>query len=365
MTGDGRLELIGIDKRYGETTVLNGIDLAVEDGEFMTILGPSGSGKTTILRMIGGFIQPDSGEVHFNGQDIGDVPIHLRPFNTVFQDYALFPHMTVERNVGYGLMVRGKPASEIKRKVGEALGVVALDDLGDRYPAQLSGGQRQRVALARALVCEPKLILLDEPLGALDAELRRQMQQFLKSLQRRVGVTFVFVTHDQKEAITMSDRISVMNRGVIEQIGRPDDIYYRPESRFVATFIGDNNLIAGRKAVGDRIDTDLGSIRCTDPGLGEVAEGQLVTIAVRPESLRPEFGVAPSSDDRGNSIPAAIRSIDFVGSTSRVIVEPASAPDQTVLLKTSSRMQGMPFQEGDQGFITWSAEDCVVLPGHG
>ena len=365
MIGDGRLELIGIDKHYGETTVLNGIDLAVEDGEFMTILGPSGSGKTTILRMIGGFIQPDSGEVHFNGQDIGDVPIHLRPFNTVFQDYALFPHMTVERNVGYGLMVRGTPASEIKRKVGEALGVVALDDLGDRYPAQLSGGQRQRVALARALVCEPKLILLDEPLGALDAELRRQMQQFLKSLQRRVGVTFVFVTHDQEEAITMSDRISVMNRGVIEQIGRPDDIYYRPESRFVATFIGDNNLIAGRKAVGDRIDTDLDSIRCTDPGLGEVAEGQPVTIAVRPESLRLEFGTAPSSDDRSNSILAAIRSIDFVGSTSRVIVEPASAPDQMLLLKTPSRMQGMPFREGDQGFITWSAEDCVVLPGHG
>ena len=365
MTGDGRLELIGIDKHYGETIILNGIDLAVEDGEFMTILGPSGSGKTTILRMIGGFIQPNGGEIHFNGQDIGDVPIHLRPFNTVFQDYALFPHMTVERNVGYGLMVRGTPVSEIKRKVGEALSVVALDDLGDRYPVQLSGGQRQRVALARALVCEPKLILLDEPLGALDAELRRQMQQFLKSLQRRVGVTFVFVTHDQEEAITMSDRISVMNRGVIEQIGRPDDIYYRPESRFVATFIGDNNLIAGRKAVGDRVDTAMGSIGCADRGLSNVAKGQPVTIAVRPESLWLEFGVAPSSDDRSNSIPAAIRSIDFVGSTSRVIVEPASAPDQTLLLKTPSRMQGMPFRAGDQGFITWSAKDCVVLPGHG
>lgn len=365
MTDNGRLELIDVGKRYGETTVLRGIDLAVEDGEFMTILGPSGSGKTTILRLIGGFIDPDDGEIRFDGEDVSAVPIHLRPFNTVFQDYALFPHMTVERNVGYGLKVRGTPASEIRQKVGEALDVVALGDLGSRYPAQLSGGQRQRVALARALVCEPKLILLDEPLGALDAELRRQMQTFLKSLQRKIGITFVFVTHDQEEAITMSDRITVMNQGMIEQIGRPDDIYYRPQSRFVATFFGDNNLIAGTKAAADRADTAMGPIRCADPGFDKVSDGEPVTIAVRPESLHLAFDRDPSSDDRTNSISIEIRSLDFVGSTSQVTVTPASAPDQPILLKTPSRMQGMPFGEGDRGFLTWSAEDCVVLPDSG
>ena len=362
---DSRLELIGIDKRYGGTTVLRGIDLTVEDGEFMTILGPSGSGKTTVLRLIGGFIQPDGGEIRFDGQGIGNVPIHLRPFNTVFQDYALFPHMTVERNVGYGLMVRGTPRDEIRRKVGEALDVVALGDLGKRYPAQLSGGQRQRVALARALVCEPRLILLDEPLGALDADLRRQMQQFLKSLQRRVGVTFVFVTHDQEEAITMSDRISVMNEGTIEQIGRPDDIYYRPESRFVATFFGDNNLIAGRKVADDRIDTAIGPIRCADSDLAKMANGQALSLAVRPESLKLDVDTDPSSDDRQNKFPVAIKSIDFTGSTSRVTVMPASAPDKPILLKIPSCMQGMPFREGDLGTVIWSAEDSVVLPGDG
>ena len=365
MMPDGRLELIGIDKSYGETTVLSGIDLTVEDGEFMTILGPSGSGKTTVLRLIGGFITPDGGEIRFDGHDISAVPIHLRPFNTVFQDYALFPHMTVLRNVGYGLMVRGTPVGEIKRKVGEALDVVALGDLGDRYPAQLSGGQRQRVALARALVCEPKLILLDEPLGALDAELRRQMQTFLKSLQRRVGITFVFVTHDQEEAITMSDRISVMNAGVIEQIGRPDDIYYRPQSRFVATFFGDNNLIAGRKTADDRIDTAIGPIRCIDPGLGEIADGQALSLAVRPESLKLDVDADPSPGDLINSIPITIQSVEFVGSTSRILARPSSAPDQLLLLKTPSRMQGMPFREGDPGTLTWSAENSVVLPDDG
>ena len=365
MTGDRRLELIGVDKRYDDTAVLRGIDLTVKDGEFMTILGPSGSGKTTILRLIGGFIEPDGGEIRFDGEDISAVPIHLRPFNTVFQDYALFPHMTVERNVGYGLMVRSTPAGEIKRKVEEALDVVALGDLGRRYPAQLSGGQRQRVALARALVCEPKLILLDEPLGALDAELRRQMQSFLKSLQRQVGITFVFVTHDQEEAITMSDRISVMNQGKIEQIGRPDDIYYRPRSRFVATFFGDNNLITGNKLGGDRIETAIGQLRCADPGLAEVDEGHGVTLAIRPESLTLAFDPTSSAEDETNKIPIEIRSIDFVGSISQVAVAPASASDQIILVKIPSRMQGMPFREGDRGFLTWSADDCVVLPPEG
>ena len=198
------LELKSISKSFGPTAVLEGIELAVRDGEFITILGPSGSGKTTILRMIGGFTQPSGGEILLEGRDITGLPINRRPFNTVFQDYALFPHMTVAGNVGYGLMVRGKPRREIARKVSEALDLVQLGPLANRYPSQLSGGQRQRVALARAIICEPRLILLDEPLAALDIELRKQMQLFLKDIQREIRTTFLFVTHDQEEAIAIA-----------------------------------------------------------------------------------------------------------------------------------------------------------------
>ncbi|HYV86939.1 MAG TPA: ATP-binding cassette domain-containing protein, partial [Candidatus Polarisedimenticolia bacterium] len=198
------LELKSISKSFGPTAVLEGIELAVRDGEFITILGPSGSGKTTILRMIGGFTQPSGGEILLEGRDITGLPINRRPFNTVFQDYALFPHMTVAGNVSYGLIVRGRPRREIARKVSEALDLVQLGPLADRYPAQLSGGQRQRVALARAIICEPRLILLDEPLAALDVELRKQMQLFLKDIQREIRTTFLFVTHDQEEAIAIA-----------------------------------------------------------------------------------------------------------------------------------------------------------------
>src|SRR4051794_16732310 len=234
-----------VSKSYGRIEVLRPLSLDVGDGEFLTILGPSGSGKTTTLRMAAGFTQPTSGRISFSGKDITQTPTNRRPFNTVFQDYALFPHMTVATNVGYGLIVRGRPKAEIRKKVAETVEIVGLGAMLDRYPSQLSGGQKQRVALARAIVCEPELILLDEPLSALDAELRRQMQLFLKDLQRRLAITFLFVTHDQEEAITMSDRIVVMNKGRIEQIGAPKDIYYAPATLFVARFFGDNNIIEG------------------------------------------------------------------------------------------------------------------------
>src|SRR5579885_2158044 len=207
------LELKAVSKSFGPTQVLENIDLAVRDGELITILGPSGSGKTTILRMIGGFTQPSGGAILLEGRDIAALPINRRPFNTVFQDYALFPHMTVAGNVGYGLMVRGRPRREVAKRVAAALDLVQLGAFAARYPAELSGGQRQRVALARAIICEPRLILLDEPLAALDVELRRQMQQFLKGIQREIRTTFLFVTHDQEEAIAMADRICVMNFG--------------------------------------------------------------------------------------------------------------------------------------------------------
>ena len=232
------LELKGVSKSFGATRVLEGIDLAVEDGEFITILGPSGSGKTTILRMIGGFTTPSAGEILLDGKDISPLPINRRPFNTVFQDYALFPHMTVADNIGYGLQIRGTARQEIRRRVADALSLVHLDELAARYPAQLSGGQKQRVALARAIICQPRLILLDEPLAALDVELRRHMQLFLKNIQREIKTTFLFVTHDQEEAISMADRICVMNDGRIQQLGSPLDVYYRPRTEFVARFFG-------------------------------------------------------------------------------------------------------------------------------
>ena len=366
-TAGGRLQLIAVAKRYDQTSVLEGIDLAVEDGEFLTILGPSGSGKTTILRLIGGFTEPSAGQILFDGSDIAAVPIHRRPFNTVFQDYALFPHMTVGQNVGYGLMVRGIARAAIRARVADALEVVALQDFGQRYPSQLSGGQRQRVALARALICEPKLILLDEPLGALDAELRRQMQEFLKSLQRRVRITFLFVTHDQEEAIAMSDRICVMNQGAIEQVGAPDEIYYRPRTRFVATFFGDNNLLPGTKIEDGRVATPFGRLACADSRLGQLAGQAPVTIAVRPEALRlePADGGAGTPDGTPdlNRLPVEVRSVDFIGPTSRVRVTSRAAPDRPLLVKVTSRMGGIALGPGDRAALVWAAADCAAIPG--
>ena len=362
-TAGGRLQLIAVRKRYDQTTVLEGIDLAVEDGEFMTILGPSGSGKTTILRLIGGFTEPSAGRILFDGTDIADVPIHRRPFNTVFQDYALFPHMTVGQNVGYGLMVRGVAKAAIRARVAEALGVVALEGFAERYPNQLSGGQRQRVALARALICEPKLILLDEPLGALDAELRRQMQDFLKSLQRQVRISFLFVTHDQEEAIAMSDRICVMNKGRIEQIGAPDEIYYRPRTHFVATFFGDNNLLPGSR-LGEVVATPFGPLLSADPRLRELADAAPVTIAVRPEALRlepPERAVEGALDL--NRLPVEVHSVDFIGPTSRVWVISPTNPDRPLLVKVTSRMGGIALRPGDPAELVWAAADCAAIPG--
>ena len=254
------LELKDVSKRYGPVEVLHPLSLDVANGEFLTLLGPSGSGKTTVLRLIGGFAEVSGGRILFEGRDVTNLPANRRPFNTVFQDYALFPHMTVLQNAGYGPLVQRRSGDTTRKLIDETLDIVGLSGLRDRYPAQLSGGQRQRVALARAIVCEPKVILLDEPLAALDATLRRQMQVFLKQIQRRIKTTFIFVTHDQDEAITMSDRIVVMSEGRIEQTGDPKELYFRPRTRFVAGFFGDNNLIAGTMSAPGEIDTALG--RC-------------------------------------------------------------------------------------------------------
>ena len=237
------VHVTGLRKSYGDVIAVADIDLIVPLGEFFTLLGPSGSGKTTLLRLIAGFERPDAGRIELGGSDVTQIPPYARNVNTVFQDYALFPHMTVGQNIEYGLRVRHVPKAERREKVSQALDMVRLPGLGSRKPAQLSGGQRQRVALARAIVNQPQVLLLDEPLGALDLKLRQEMQLELHRVQREAGITFIYVTHDQEEALTMSDRIAVLNRGNIEQIGGPLEVYERPQTAFVAGFIGVSNLI--------------------------------------------------------------------------------------------------------------------------
>ena len=242
------VRLRGLTKRYGPVTAVDGIDLDIREGELLTLLGPSGSGKTTTLRLVAGFELPTAGSVQLGGVDVTARPPFERDVNTVFQDYALFPHMSVAGNVEYGLRVRGVPRAERRERVAAALAQVRLEGFGDRRPSQLSGGQRQRVALARALVNRPRVLLLDEPLGALDRQLRQEMQVELKAIQGEVGITFVFVTHDQEEALTMSDRIAVLRDGRIEQVGAPAEVYERPANPFVAGFVGTSNVLAGRAA---------------------------------------------------------------------------------------------------------------------
>jgi putative spermidine/putrescine transport system ATP-binding protein len=288
-----------VEKRYGDVAAVDGIDLTVNDGEFFSMLGPSGSGKTTTLRMIGGFELPTSGRILLHDKDVTRVPAFERDVNTVFQDYALFPHMTVGDNVGYGLMVRKVPAAQRRERVTEALRMVRLDNYEKRRPNQLSGGQRQRVALARALVNRPRVLLLDEPLGALDLKLREEMQIELKQIQQQVGITFIYVTHDQGEALTMSDRLAVFNRGRIEQIGAPADVYERPATQFVAGFVGTSNLLTGEVA--------------------QTVVGRPGTFTVRPEKIR----LAGADETAGDGQVAAkghIRKVVYLGSDTRYLV---------------------------------------------
>src|SRR5271165_4455055 len=237
------VRLVGIHRHFGAVTAVNGVDLEIARGEFFTMLGPSGSGKTTLLRLIAGFERPDAGTIELGGTDVTQRPPYARNVNTVFQDYALFPHMSVLGNIEYGLRVRKVPKDQRRHRARQALDLVQLGDLGDRRPVALSGGQRQRVALARAIVNEPEVLLLDEPLGALDLKLRQEMQTELKRIQQEIGITFVYVTHDQEEALTMSDRLAVLDRGQIQQIGAPAEVYERPDTEFVAGFIGVSNII--------------------------------------------------------------------------------------------------------------------------
>jgi spermidine/putrescine transport system ATP-binding protein len=281
------VELTGVTKQFGDFVAVHDLDLQIRDGEFFSLLGPSGCGKTTTLRMIAGFDQPTVGEVYIHGQPVAGIPPYRRPVNTVFQSYALFPHMTVAQNVAFGLEMKKVPRPEIERRVAEALELVQLRQMENRRPRQLSGGQQQRVALARALVNRPEVLLLDEPLGALDLKLRKAMQLELKQIQAEVGITFVYVTHDQEEALTMSDRIAVMDAGLVQQVGDPRDIYEHPNNRFVADFIGETNFVTGRVAeLGDIVTVDLGDLPVHGSADGRsLSLGQAITLAIRPEKI--------------------------------------------------------------------------------
>jgi putative spermidine/putrescine transport system ATP-binding protein len=294
------VRLEAVSKHYGDVVAVDGIDLDVKDGEFFSMLGPSGSGKTTTLRMIAGFEQPTAGRILLHGRDVTAIPPFDRDVNTVFQDYALFPHLSVGDNVAYGLMVRKVPRDERIARVADALRMVRLEGYDRRKPSQLSGGQRQRVALARALVNRPRVLLLDEPLGALDLKLREDMQIELKAIQQQVGITFIYVTHDQEEALTMSDRLAVFNAGRIEQLGTPAEVYERPATRFVAGFVGTSNLVAG-----DVARTVLGR-----PG----------TFTIRPEKIRVAEVDATAGPDE-SSATGSIQSVVYLGPDTRYIVD--------------------------------------------
>lgn len=307
-----------VSRYFGEVKAVDHADLEIRDGEFFSMLGPSGSGKTTCLRMIAGFDRPTSGHIYLYGQDVSDLPPYERSVNTVFQDYALFPHMNVGDNIAYGLMVKKVPRPERMKRVDEMLELVRLAGFAGRKPSQLSGGQRQRVALARALINHPKVLLLDEPLGALDLKLRQQMQVELKAIQQRVGITFIFVTHDQEEALTMSDRIAVFNEGKIVQVGTPAEVYERPASPFVAGFVGTSNLIGGEAAK-----------RIT--GSGQI-------FSVRPEKIHLDSATGVADKDM-ISIEGVVRDVVYLGLFTRYLVEIEGGSDLVVIeqnLKTTS-----------------------------
>ena len=357
----GSVQLTGVTKRFGTMTAVDAVHLDVHPGEFLSLLGPSGCGKTTTLRMLAGFEQPDEGSIRISGQEVAGVPPHRRDVNTVFQQYALFPHMSVWDNVAFGPRSRKVADTDVRKQVDEMLDIVRLGDLAKRRPAQLSGGQQQRVALARALVNRPSVLLLDEPLGALDLKLRQAMQIELKRIQRDVGITFVFVTHDQEEALTMSDRIAVMTQGRIEQLGTPGEIYERPSSVFVAGFIGSANLLPATVASIDG-DTVTAATQVGVPVSGAAAGraftvGEPATVMVRPEriDIAPCTGPAPTAE----ALRAKVTESIFQGASSKVILRTNETTE--LIAHVEAGHAAIP-RSGDEVWVSWGADAPFLMP---
>jgi spermidine/putrescine transport system ATP-binding protein len=355
----GEVRLVDLVKRFADVTAVAGINLDMPEGEFFSLLGPSGCGKTTTLRLIAGFERPDEGQILLDGVDMAQTPPHKRNVNTVFQNYALFPHLTVADNVAFGLRYKDVSKADAKKQVGEALALVRLEGLERRRPSQLSGGQQQRVALARALILNPAVLLLDEPLGALDAKLRKALQLELKALQEEVGITFVYVTHDQEEALTMSDRLAVMSNGRVEQIGTPSEVYEEPGTAYVADFLGVSNLmearVEGRDADG-RAKVRLGDFELVASKGDTDAVGD-VKIVIRPERVRLE----PQGTVGENHVPGMVERVVYVGSIMQVIVH--LAPGQTLQAWVQNQGEGLPFQQGAPVAVHLPVEALRVLVG--
>jgi len=351
MTG-GQVQIVDLVKRFDEVTAVAGINLDVVGGEFFSLLGPSGCGKTTTLRLIAGFEQPTEGQILLDGRDVAHTPPHKRNVNTVFQSYALFPFLTVEQNVSFGLRYKDVPKDEAGKKTEEALRLVQLEGFQKRRPSQLSGGQQQRVALARALVLNPAVLLLDEPLGALDAKLRKALQIELKALQEEVGITFIYVTHDQEEALTMSDRLAVMSNGRIEQIGTPVEVYEEPSTAYVADFLGVSNLMSAMGDGGGRVR--LGDFQLVADRGDTSARGR-IRIVIRPERVRLEDHGTPGD----NRIPGMVERVLYVGSIIQVVVHLAHGESLQAWMQ--NRGGDPPFQQGTPVSVHLPADAIRVL----
>lgn len=359
----GAVVLSGITKYYGDQVAVDDLSLTIEPGEFISLLGPSGCGKTTTLRMIAGFEQPDAGDIRISGRPVRGVPPYRRDVNTVFQAYALFPHLSVAENMAYGLQQRRTPKSEIRERVSQALDLVQMRRFGDRKPTQLSGGQQQRIALARALVNRPAVLLLDEPLGALDRQLREEMQLELKLLQSRLGITFVFVTHDQGEALSMSDRIAIMRAGRIEQLADADTVYARPASAYVAAFVGQQNFFRGPVAeAGAAVTSTHALVRATSPVLTATNLGEA---AVRPEYIRIEKDPASGSGSAGGTLSDAnvargeLIGVSHLGDTMQFLVQ--LGDDQSLIVRRPTP-DAPALAVGDRVICTWAARHVLLFP---
>lgn len=328
------VEFVQVSRHFGDVRAVDGVSLRIADGEFFTMLGPSGSGKTTCLRLIAGFEQPTAGQIYLHGQEVSRLPPYERDVNTVFQNYALFPHMTVGENIAYSLMVRKVAKAEREKRVAEMLELVRLPGIAQRKPTQLSGGQQQRVALARALINHPRVLLLDEPLGALDLKLRQEMQVELKRIQHQVGITFIFVTHDQEEALTMSDRIAIFNHGKIEQLGTPAELYERPQTRFVASFMGTSNVLEG--------------------ALAQALTGSPVPFAVRPEKIRLLSPDTPVGEGEC-TVEGTVEAVTYLGSLTRYTVKVAGGQSMIVVRQNDGATANTLWYAGTPVRLGWPA----------